>query len=117
MGQFLPLDPRTLLETSLHTDNISIIGEDQMYWHNGLELCLQECLHDIDKSIDILLTFNIDGLPLFKRSTTQFWPILGKIHEMPQHKVFVVGIYCGKGKPDDIHQYLCRFVDSLYPHI
>lgn len=49
---------------------------------------------------NILLTFNIDGLPLFRSSKVEFWPILGKIfHSASIYSPFKVAIYCGKGKP------------------
>ena len=76
----LPKDPRTLLNTKI-TYDVANMG-DGSYHHFGIkESVLNEvqtnspfALLDID-SINIQL--NIDGLPLFKSSSTQFWPILG----------------------------------------
>lgn len=113
LRQYVPLDPRTLLETEQNIQNIRIIGNEQLYWHYGIENCLRECFWNVDKSMTISLNINIDGLPLFKRSSNQFWPILANVHGMPQYKVLVIGIYCGKGKPHSIEAFLRPFVDEM----
>jgi len=41
------------------------------------------------------LQFNVDGLPLFKSSATEFWPILCLVQNSDTHP-FVVRLYCGK---------------------
>lgn len=57
---------------------------------------------------------NIDGLPLYKSSNAQFWPILGLI-ECFENRVqtnrdpFVIGIYFGTQKPKNL-DFLQEFV-------
>uniref|UniRef100_X1YUT4 Uncharacterized protein n=1 Tax=Capitella teleta TaxID=283909 RepID=X1YUT4_CAPTE len=58
--------------------------------------------------------FNVDGLPLFKSSSEQLWPILCQIINK-SCKPFIVGLYSGKLKPSDPHEYLSQFVDELQP--
>ncbi|ELT99971.1 hypothetical protein CAPTEDRAFT_107368, partial [Capitella teleta] len=60
------------------------------------------------------LHFNVDGLPLFKSSSEQLWPILCQIINK-SCKPFIVGLYSGKLKPSDPHEYLSQFVDELQP--
>ena len=55
------------------------------------------------------LTVNIDGLPLFKSSSLQLWPILIRFSSFkPVPFVF----YCGYKKPD-MGEYLVEFVDEM----
>jgi hypothetical protein len=54
----------------------------------------------------------VDGLPLFKSSSTEFWPILGLIKESSA-KPFTIGLYCGKGKPVDMSDFLRDFLNEL----
>lgn len=109
----IPSDPRTLLKTSENIENIRILGDSKLYWHNGLQYCLQKLFWNLDENIDILLNINIDGLPLFNSSKQEFWPILANIHDMPEYEVMVIGIYCGKGKPPSIETFLREFVDEM----
>lgn len=51
------------------------------------------------------LNVNIDGLPFFKSSKLQFWPILVKQH--------CVALYCGKSKPEPLEDYLKDFLEEL----
>ncbi|XP_045767783.1 uncharacterized protein LOC123869091 [Maniola jurtina] len=61
----------------------------------------------------ISLNVNIDGLPLFKSSKHQVWPILCNIHEYPNIPPLVVGVYEGTNKPVDLNSFLQPFVDEL----
>ncbi|XP_058128342.1 uncharacterized protein LOC131291487 [Anopheles ziemanni] len=49
---------------------------------------------------------SIDGLPLFKSSNTQLWPILIKVEELVDAPVMLVGVFGGQAKPENIEQYL-----------
>lgn len=108
----LPKDPRTLLATprNLHLEKID---ENGSYWHQGLEICLRMVLQNIPHSTTISLNFNVDGLPVYKSSTKNFWPILFNIQEYPEVKPLVIGIYYGISKPKDVATYLNSFIDEL----
>ncbi len=43
----------------------------------------------------------------FKSSSTQFWPILGVIKNLPQHQPFVIRLFCGTSKPWKIFRLMC----------
>lgn len=54
----------------------------------------------------IVIDISIDGLPLYKSSKTQFWPILIKVSNIPNTSVFPVGVFVGKKKPTDLEEFL-----------
>lgn len=74
----IPKDARALMKTprTVRTENVS----QGQYWHNGLLNCLQKIFVGLASNLTIELNINIDGLPLFKSSPTEFWPILANIH-------------------------------------
>lgn len=105
----LPCDARTILNTAKKIQIKKIEGGE--YWHNGLTKSLQNILKTwIDVPSKICLNFNFDGLPIFKSSNKEFWPILCTIFERPDVEPLVIGIYLGVGKPKQIDEYLNDFV-------
>lgn len=111
----LPNDPRTLLSTPRHID-LKSIGDGGKYWHNGIIIPLKKILHcwtANEMPEKISLNFNFDGLPIHKSSNKEFWPILCNIFEIPQQDPFIIGIYCGKGKPKDLNAFLNDFVEEM----
>ena len=79
------------------------------YWYNGLENSMRSFLKDINKSMTISLTFNMDGLPIYNSSKYQFWPILAASESL---QPFVVAIYYGISKPI-LQEYLYPFVTEI----
>lgn len=59
---------------------------------------------------NIDLCFNIDGVPLFKSSNTQIWPILCRFRDFSP---FIVALYCGQSKPNNVEEYLSDFILEL----
>lgn len=110
-SSILPEDPRTLLRTP-QTVNIMPLTDGE-YWHHGLETCLKKLFRNLNEPVTISLTLNIDGLPIYKSSKIEFWPILFNIAEMPQVSAMVIGIFCGKAKTSDIDSFLTPFVDEI----
>lgn len=53
----------------------------------------------------ITLRVNFDGLPLFRSTNVSLWPILGRIKEIPNSNVFVIGLYSGVAKPSHLQEY------------
>lgn len=78
----LPKDGRSLLESKRHYNIENVAGGEQHHFEveevMKIRLQEQELLRMDDK---LTLQINIDGLPLFKSSTDNFWPILGLIRE------------------------------------
>lgn len=77
----------------------------------GLRRYIREDLHENNK---ILLQINVDGVPLFKSSTKQFWPILCKVFlDRDLYEPFAVAIYSGDAKPMSADEYLHDFMEEI----
>jgi len=62
----------------------------------------------------ISLCINVDGLPLYKSSSTGFWPILRKVFSRDWvWNPFPVAIYSRPGKPKNVEEYLGDLVIEL----
>ena len=110
----LPKDGRTLLKTQAHVATTQIQGGE--YHHFGLVqgiLSRLKCLTLPVNLTALTLQFNIDGLPLFKSSRLQFWPILAMLKCDYTKSPFIVGIFCGLSKPKCVVEYLQTFIDDL----
>ena len=57
-----------------------------------------------------MLSINIDGVPLFKSSGIQLWPILCSVR---QFEPFVVAVFCGDAKPNSVQEYISEYVSEL----
>lgn len=92
----LPKDSRTLLKTPAKVVITSNPELDGQYWHHGLQCGLINVLTKANLFPDkVTINVNIDGLPISKSSTTNFWPILVNIFELEKIPPFVVGIFSG----------------------
>uniref|UniRef100_A0A182SV77 Transposase domain-containing protein n=1 Tax=Anopheles maculatus TaxID=74869 RepID=A0A182SV77_9DIPT len=56
---------------------------------------------------------SIDGLPLYKSSTKQLWPILIWVEELPTAPVMLVGLFSGVSKPGLVEEFLRPLVEEL----
>lgn len=107
----LPKDARTLLKTPKAIVT-SPMGVDGAYWHFGLENCLSGYFDNLAESLELHLSFNIDGLPIGSSSKKSFWPILFNINDLRSFKPMIIGIWCGEIKPK-VNEYLQPFIDEL----
>lgn len=109
----VPCDSRILMGTP---SSVSIIAmANWQFWYRGLRNSLLPCFSNFNSALNIKtmsLVFNIDGLPPFKSSPLQFWPILYKIEEFPFLNPLVVAVYCGEMKPP-LKEFLDEFVTEL----
>ncbi|KAL7382570.1 hypothetical protein ABVT39_024430 [Epinephelus coioides] len=109
-GHLLPLDARTLLATPQRNTTEDKCGGQYAYY--GLEKGICRFLGQAEAK-DVNLIVNIDGIPFFKSSGVQFWPILAKLeHSDP----FIVAIFCGQSKPSPLQDYLKDFLTE-YKHL
>ncbi|XP_047141047.1 uncharacterized protein LOC124816073 [Hydra vulgaris] len=61
-------------------------------------------------SNDIHLIVNLDGLPLFKSSNTQLWPLLCQFGSKPP---FPVAFFCDKQKSNSYMEFLGQFLEKF----
>lgn len=73
----LPRDYRTLLSTPTNVKITPVAGGS--LWYNGIKRSLNVLFENLEENLDISLTFNIDGLPLYKSSKMNFYPILASV--------------------------------------
>ena len=81
----LPNDSRTLLGTNKIIKCTTLAGEDYFYF--GVQYWLEKYVNLMGANI-LHININIDGIPLFKSSTTSLWPILACISD--NHEIFFI---------------------------
>ena len=112
---YLPKDSRTLLKTNIFYNIKNIAGGS--YYHFGINSALKTTLdhfyqHKITETI-LPLQINFDGLPLYKSTNGQFWPILGMLDKPRITRPFVIGLFYGTSKPSSLDEYLDDFVTEM----
>ena len=110
----LPKDARTLLKTQISHAVSSLAGGSFHYFgiQNMFSKIFQRLAFIVPDSYNFKLQLNIDGLPIFKSSAVQFWPILG-ILQGCSTKPVPIAIFCGNSKPHSLSEYLKDLVCEL----
>lgn len=116
----LPATSKTFLKTEsanyqirkFRSNNGMIIGE---FIYFGIAAGLLKCVNKKVHLRNILdLQINCDGLPLYKSSAKQFWPILCKVHNTPDiYEPFPVAVFSGDEKPNNLSSYLSDFIKEM----
>ena len=88
----LPNDCRTLLWTNKIIKCTTLAGGDYFYF--GMQYWLEKYLVNLMGANILHININIDGIPLFKSSTTSLWPILACISDNQKSDVFPVALFC-----------------------
>ena len=109
----IPKDCRSA-KNSMRKVDVTQMGL-RSYFHFGLK---NEVIRNVsllsDSESPIRLQFNIDGLPLYRSSAVDFWPILCRAFVGSScTRVFPVGLFCGKSKPQNVDDYLDEFLKEL----
>ena len=111
----LPVDCRCAKKALRKVDNVRTM-EGGSYYHFGVR---DEVARNISllalNGQDIQLQINIDGLPLYRSSPVDLWPILCRVI-LADHtcsKVFPVAIFCGKSKPKSVDEFMDQFVQEV----
>lgn len=110
-GHKLPKDFRTLMKTPRQINSREFCGGENLYF--GVETGLLKIVsrHSAQFSGQgLCISFNIDGVPLFKSTNVQLWPILCSVKGF---EPFVVALFCGTSKPDSLGNYLSDFKNEL----
>jgi Domain of unknown function (DUF4218) len=111
----LPKSAKTVLQSEKIKHDI--VGGSYVYRGIATELLSGRHIEGIsDRTIAIQI--NVDGLPLFKSSTVQLWPILGLVENYNgilqcNRQPFVIALYCDNSKPKDITAFLADFVHEV----
>lgn len=110
----LPKDFRTLYHNVLKPEYIKMENGGEMAYfgianmlnHDGVFSRINDRLSLVEP---VLMTMHIDGLPLFKSSKNEFWPILGLVFD----EIFIIAVHFGIGKPSSSQEYLSRTIDEI----
>ncbi|KAF0691358.1 Triosephosphate isomerase, partial [Aphis craccivora] len=108
----LPIDCHTILNTPNNKSKENRIVSPGVYHHFGLEKGIK--LYAPSNEQVIQIAKGVDGLPISKSSSSQFWPILASIlvkHPL-KRSVFIVDLYWEIEKPKDSNEYLIDFVNE-----
>lgn len=104
----LPKDSRTIMQTK-PVDHSKICDiEPGKFYHFGIENGVKR--HLSHNFIGSSLKIGIDGLPISKSNSNQFWPILAYIR--PQSEVFPIGIFFDNEKPKDSNTFLSAMYEE-----
>ena len=111
----LPVDCRCAKKTMRKVGDVCSM-EGGSYYHFGVrdEVARNVSLLALNGE-EIQLQFNIDGLPLYRSSPVDLWPILCRVI-LADHtcsKVFPVAIFCGKSKPKSVDEFMNQFVQEV----
>lgn len=108
--QDLSLDPRTLLGSMRCVSTLNMCGG--VYYYNGLVNVIRKHITQLypSNTDPLILQLNVDGIPLYKSSSGQFWPILLSIDNSAP---VVLALFYGTAKPNSLEDYLRLFLDEL----
>ena len=110
--EHLPKDARTLLQTPRHVESEEKCGGQYTYFgiENGLIRTLTDNKAVAEAITSIELNVNVDGVPLFRSSNVQLWPILCSFGRL---NPFIVALFCGKSKPSSVTEFMSDFLREL----
>lgn len=111
----LPKSAKTFLGTNATDYKIENFGNGEEFVYFGIQGNLEKCINiKLHETADIELLFNVDGVPLFKSSRKQLWPILCQVFShYNYYKPFPVAIYCGNNKPSNMDLYFTKFIQEI----
>lgn len=111
----LPKDARTILQTKTEYKIHQKCGG--LYHYRGILTAIGNTLTQLIEKVADGFTFklqiNIDGLPLFRSTNLQLWPILGLLLNVPMKEPVVIGLFCGTKKPNAPDEFLRDFTHEL----
>ena len=95
----LPMDPRTLLRTSIVYSVENKCGGCYVYLSlaKSLKSAISKIPNiQIGNNTELHLQFNIDGIPMFNSGSQSLWPILSRVVSPLISTVFVIALYAGR---------------------
>lgn len=116
-GHRVPKDGRTLLKTPRSVPVMDKCGGQYAYF--GTESWIVAAIAKISEfyctNNTVKLIVNVDGVPIHKSSSKEFWPVQCSIFRL-QHPPFLVALYYGKGKPKPVGAFLSDLLEE-YKHL
>lgn len=111
-GNSLPKDARSLLQTPRVVETVDKCGGQYIYFgiESGVKRIMSQNSFPLDTLDSVELSVSVDGVPLFKSSNVQLWPILCSFL---QCEPFMVALYCGSAKPNSVEDYLENFLQEF----
>lgn len=118
----LPLDARSLLKTKRSVNKCLMMDaklKSGQYSYIGIK---QNLINLFESNIGnhfkdispILLKINVDGIPLHRSTSKQFWPILCSFHNINvSSSPFCTALFFGQSKPIDAKNYLKDLVEEV----
>lgn len=108
----LPRSSKTLLKTPKNTELVHMSNGE--LWYQGIKSNLDYLITDdyLDTHGTICIDIGIDGLPLSRSSSTQFWPVLGRISD-DLGGPFIIQVFCGKGKPSNLELFFGKYIKEI----
>jgi hypothetical protein len=83
------------------------------YCHFSLKDQLEKIAKDSNNNFNLFkLQISVDGIPLSRSSSKQFWPILGCVVNIKNSKPFAIGVYFGDEEPSSSSLFLKQFVEE-----
>ncbi|XP_011881879.1 PREDICTED: uncharacterized protein LOC105569765 [Vollenhovia emeryi] len=109
------LNPQVFLGSSASQHELKKLSAQSEFVYFGIAEQLKKCINaTLHEKKELYLQFNCDGLPLFKSSSKEFWPLLCKIYFQPDiYEPFPVLVHFGDSKPNSIQEYLEEFVQEI----
>lgn len=109
-GHQLPKDARTLLSTPKTVECLSRCNGQYIYYglEQGIKLKIAQCQSFSQNLVELCV--NIDGVPLFKSNSVQFWPILAQFHNFDP---FIVALFCGTAKPSPLDDFVKDLLEEF----
>lgn len=106
MDSNLPSDARTVLKTPRQVPVTNKCGGE--FVHLGIKSgIMRRKQWQSQKKVSLLV--NVDGLPIFKSSDLEVWPILGSVNGgVP----FIISLWAGSGKPESASEFLKEFLEE-----
>ena len=109
LGHEVSKDARSILKTPRSITTLEKCGGQYIYL--GLEKGILHRLYNADEysGTVVQLLVNVDGLPLYRSSSLELWPIMCSFNNC---KPFIVALYCGVGKPSGVEAYVENFLEE-----
>ena len=109
----LPKSYKTLLKSASANYTIENIKNGEFVYF-GVEKGLLNLNFDLHKDGVIDLIINCDGMPIYRYSSKQMWPILAKVfHKSVSYDPFPIALFYGDSKPGNLETYSEKFIEEM----